>query len=466
MIRKNELGKVAVVFTLILAECLFTFAGCKGETSKKISLNGKRVLIVEQGASYDIDTYEARSEEEEILLEARRRFLRDNDLYMSVVQIADFQEIINIFLTGNKDYGVYLLEGKQVMQLYKQNLLFPLSDSSVELPERDFNKMTENLVTFNGKVYASSMGATADAWQDGVIFYNKRLFAEIGEDPDVLYNMQRDGTWTWNAFENFLRRLTVDFNNDGIIDQHGTAFDWDPTCGLLESLIYTNNADFVTLDDNGVFHDGTKTPAFLEAVQFYKRLLTEGVIKLHDAIPHHDPNNPDWVATQVEWGYSYWQFMDGKVAMLLAPEWVKTMMGGMVDDYGMVLPPKGPRAAGYRVGSTCRWFGIPSFFTKDEVDVILTAYKGWEDDGRPYDPDGWKEGHRWAVRDTRSIEETGVMQRDNRNVAYKIHSLVPGYTDGPMAEFVHEIVVTDSSPAQLLESYTPRFLAFIDAANR
>ncbi|MDR0495776.1 MAG: hypothetical protein LBG95_09160, partial [Treponema sp.] len=111
---------------------------------------------------------------------------------------------------------------------------------------------------------------------------------------------------------------------------------------------------------------------------------------------------------------------------------------------------------------------VPSLFTKDEVDVILTAYKAWSselDTGKPYDPDGWKDGHWWAHRDTRAVNETGVMQRIDSNVTYKTHQLVPGYLE-VKADFTSMMIFAAGTPAQYIEEFTPRWQAAIDDANR
>jgi maltose-binding protein MalE len=459
MLRKRFLGLVVIAITLILAVSLLTVTGC----NKGPSLKGKTILINDM--AYDVDTAEPRNEGEERVLEARKKFLSDNGLVMRQVELGDyethFQEMINMIMSGNKDFGIYAMGAPDAVKLYKQGLLFPLSDSSIARPDTEYNRMAERLFTFNGKVYATSTGKTNDYWQDGVILFNKRMLREIGEDPDLPYNMQRDGTWTWDNFHNLLRRLTVDLNNNGIIDQYGIAYENDANCGLLEALIFSNNADFVTLDANGVFHDATNSPAFLEALQFYQTLLNENLIKVPPEVI--DQANPGAAA----WDWYMSEFLDGRVAMILAPDWaVWNFTGGMVDDYGKVMPPKGPRATRYRVGSTCQIWAIPNIFTKAEVDVILTAFNGWRQAGQPpYDPDSWKEGWWTPYRDTRAVNETNVLQRDDANVTYKTHALVPGYID-VKSELTSMFVFATGTPSQYLEQFTPRFQAAIADANR
>jgi ABC-type glycerol-3-phosphate transport system substrate-binding protein len=50
------------------------------------------------------------------------------------------------------------------------------------------------------------------------LFFNKRLFREAGLDPNLPYDMQKAGTWTWSAFIDVCKKLTRDTNNDGRMD--------------------------------------------------------------------------------------------------------------------------------------------------------------------------------------------------------------------------------------------------------
>lgn len=52
-----------------------------------------------------------------------------------------------------------------------------------------------------------------------VVLYNKDLFEKAGiKPPDV------DNPWTWDYLQQAAKKLTVDKNNDGVIDQYGAAF--------------------------------------------------------------------------------------------------------------------------------------------------------------------------------------------------------------------------------------------------
>lgn len=110
----------------------------------------------------------------------------------------------------------------------------------------------------NGKHYA----AVTKTYNGGVIFYNTAMFDENAvETPLDLY---KKGEWTWSKLEEIAKQLTVDSDNDGIVDVYG----WEghplyvyPTCGV----------DYVKVDDKGKFVNNMRDPVIAEAMNFILR---------------------------------------------------------------------------------------------------------------------------------------------------------------------------------------------------
>ena len=73
---------------------------------------------------------------------------------------------------------------------------------------------------------------------------------EAGIEWETIYDMQKDGTWTWEAFEEVLKKLTQDTDGDGVVDKYA-MMSFSPR--LLLPAIYSNNANFFALDENGNF---------------------------------------------------------------------------------------------------------------------------------------------------------------------------------------------------------------------
>ena len=303
--------------------------------------------------------------------------------------------------------------------------------------------MIEELFTFDGKVYGISTGEGGGSWQGAGVYFNKRLLREAGLNPELPYDMQRDGTWNWDAFLNILRQTTRDINNDGIIDIYGGAVDHQQE--ILMMLVLSNNANFVNRDSRGILSNGTNSPGFIEALQFYRRLMDENLLK--------DP--PEGAA----WDWYYSDFFDGRVAFMLDAEWRRGMLGEMPDDWGFVFPPKGPRADEYRMGTSENVLVVPSIFTKEEVDVILTAIDLWS---VPMDTD-WKADNYPFFRDRRAVDETMAMMRQARYMTPRYNTLVPGLNTG---DFAWQVRWVEGDPAQLVEENSQVWNALIDEANR
>jgi ABC-type glycerol-3-phosphate transport system substrate-binding protein len=451
MLKRTSRVVIALLALILAAGVIVT--GCK----KGPNLKGASVVIASWSNAYNVNTAQPRNEGEEKELEWRKKVLADNGLHMEIVELSGWDDyfplVVSNIMSGNKEYSLYCLAADWAMTLYKQGLLFPISDSSVKLNNRvpvegekgAWNKMMEDLFTINGKQYAVCPGIGGFSWQGNFVFFNKRLFREAGLDPDLPFNLQAAGTWTWDNFFNIAKQLTRDVNNDGVVDIYGLPC--DDAREVMNAFVYGNNGNFVTVDSNGRFQNATNKPEFIEALQFYQRLMNEGVMK----------NRPESAA----WDWDFTEFFDGRTGMLIAPEWRQGQLPEMADDYGMVLPPKGPRANSYRMSLTEVVYVVPNLFTKAEVDVILQAFDLWM---TPMDTD-WKGSYYWAHRDRRSVDDTMALSKDAANITYRDFAMVPGYPIGSLL-MDEGRWWENGTPSQIVESWTPRIQATLDEANR
>ncbi len=90
--------------------------------------------------------------------------------------------------------------------------------------------------TFNGKLYGLSgyIGMSIMQYSQAM-FYNQRHVEDYGTKPETLYELVYDGKWTFEAFENIVKNMYVDLNNNGERDDKdfygycccsGTTFDY------------------------------------------------------------------------------------------------------------------------------------------------------------------------------------------------------------------------------------------------
>ncbi len=148
-----------------------------------------------------------------------------------------------------------------------------LENSSIDL-ENDFDPVALELGTVDGQIYGLPWSMEAMC-----LVYNKDMFREAGLDPD---QPPKD----WEELVEYARKLTVDKDGDGTVDQYGY--------GLVGNL--TGNTWFRFVPElwsaggevaNGDMTAGTlNSPQAIEAMTHYTELLTK-----HHVAPEGSVNN-------------------------------------------------------------------------------------------------------------------------------------------------------------------------------
>jgi ABC-type glycerol-3-phosphate transport system substrate-binding protein len=423
----------------------------------KANVKGMEIIIGNWWADYDVNTRKPQNEAAEKILAQRKQLLRENGVTIREKAITDWngmqQKAVISTMSGKPDAQVFLLQPNWAMAMRARGLLAPLPNT-IKNPKPigkgylpvEFNQPAIDSFTFDGKPYAFSVGINLNNFQ--ALFFNKRLFREAGLDPNLPYDMQKAGTWTWAAFLDICKKLTRDTNNDGIKDTY--AMTRDLSTEILDAIISSNGATYIDKDPRtGKFVNATGRPEFLEALQFAIRLNTEGVLK-----PRPENSNWDWYKSE---------FIDGKVAMRIDESYIANSdsveLNKMKDDWGMVLFPKGPKSSTYRVYSRDNLMVIPATYKPAEVEKILWAVARWY---TPVDDD-WKSGQYNYFRDSRAVDETLVLVRDPKLAMIKYFSYINGLERGDIA---WEMWYHDGEPAQLIERVSQDWNTKIAEANK
>ena len=437
-----------IVLALTLVAALPVFAG--GGTQ---ALKGQEIIIGNFWEDYDVNTWKPRNEVEEMELEWRKKIQQDNNFKISTKQVAGWGEMLETVATsimaGKPVAHALWMTPQWAMALYKQGLILPVDTKAVNLKNSNpvvgksvaYNQDVAALFTFGGKQYAIGIGY-GDSQHGAGVYFNKRLLREAGLNTDAPYDMKKAGTWTWDNFLTMCKQLTRDRNNDGIMDTY--AMTADLSTEILDQIVFSNGGSYVAKDSRGRFINNTNKPEFIEALQFARRLMAEGVM-----MPRPENSNWDW----------YWPaFHDGHVAFMMEPEWRRGQMSDMTDDWGFVLFPKGPRVRDYRFPNDENILVIPVTY-KDQLDAILTAVNLWY---TPVTTD-WKAGLYPNFRDRRAVDETMAMIRGPKNGAFRNYIMIPGLERGDIA---WQMWWFDGEPSQLVESVSQSWNALIDEANQ
>lgn len=270
-------------------------------------------------------------------------------------------------------------------------------------PKFQLNKLHEKYR--KGKaIYAMAAGAPEP--RTGV-FFNKRLLKEADIDPESIYDMQKAGTWTWDALLELMAKVQRDTDQDGQIDV------WAANCNngvFIDAAVYSNGGEYVGKDASGKYVYKLEDANTLEGLEFAQKIFNEyWEVEPADA----------------QWDYYKNAFLAGEYVFLFDQAYlINQELLEMDDDYGFVMFPKGPKASDY----TNLWDDnpvvIPANYDTDRVWKIAFAWNLFTNDIPGYeDSDSWKTAYLNNARDTRTVDETLAMMRTKGFVTY--HGVIP-----------------------------------------
>lgn len=414
-------------------------------------LGGQHFIIGNWWSNWHVDTFEPQTEEAEARLFDRIDVMERYNFTMEVRRMGGWGEVRDMIpleiMAGGRDVHIWYMEPAWFGTMNNQRLFAPLRD--------EFFDAATGLNWHMGTIDASRREGVPHGFALGIVpgggvFFNMRLLEEAGLDPELPFDLQLAGNWTWDTFMDVARATTRDLTGDGIPDTWGVA-----TFGqeFLERALISNNAMFVGMDpDTGRFLNTTNTPEFLEALEWANDLGTEGV-----TMPE-----PEGMG----WNFFIPAFENGMAAMRAAGEHESGSIGNNLSDpWGFVAFPKGPRADTHRFMGNTNFQAIPVNFSAEEVDDIMFAHRQWV---RPMptfdDPLAWTAGAFAAHYHPRSVNETLMMfSRNPGLMSPAFHLIVPGgMPHGP--EFGWRIW-HGNDPAVILEEAQPRWNDYLARAN-
>jgi hypothetical protein len=388
--------------------------------------------------SLDITT--PRDAVERNILAWRTKSMKDHNFTVTGVKLGDsgsYAALLAVSLVAGDPPGdIFWINHRDevsIVTLYSMDLLAPISTApGVDLTKSspvNYNRKTLPLFTYKGAAYGFSIDPGLLGDNLGLKFSNS-LLREAGIEPDTIYDMQKNGTWTWAEFEKILQKCSRDIDNDGKIDVYGIA-----THYLGIALAASNNAPFVTVDASGKFVHGINKPEFLAAYAKMKEWYSKKYV--HESIPS---------VFKAAW-----------------ESWSDTNRAD--EDTGFVVFPKGPNAPRYMSFTDSKVYAIPSSKTPQEVSEIMYAFEQWVQQAPGNDADSWKTMAYRTWANKRIVDETLPLLRNQDNLLEFNPFLIPG-----LAEFsglrYDEHITDGRSAQQLVEENFPFFDSNIAEANR
>ena len=191
------------------------------------------------------------------------------DIKLDIIESSNTNEQFRVLYSSGVRLDLVRTNHGQIATYAKEGSILdltPMIERDPDFPFDAFYPAAQEMLKIGGRIYFIPFGIAVET-----LFYNKDLFSNAGLTfPDQ--------SWSWDREAlDAGRRLTLDLNNDGTIDQFflGNVLD-----GLFFTILYALGGDVVT-------PDGTRfamnSPEGLEAIEFVNSLVNERRITLNRA---------------------------------------------------------------------------------------------------------------------------------------------------------------------------------------
>ena len=320
----------------------------------------------------------------------------------------EYQEIfITSTISGSPAASIFAMDQKFCPEPLKQGLFYPVSDlPSFDFNDKRWNKSISDYMTQNEKVYGFSEEQNGPGLG---IFFNKRLFEEVGLDPDLLYDLQKSGEWKWDKLEEVSRKLTQDKNGDSITDIYAICA-WQVE--VVKAAVFSNGSDYVRFNETTKRYENNQmADGFLDAVNLGVDFYNRGYIM------------PDPEGAEFTWFEN--AFKTGQAAMCVTEWYRNSAFQEMEDDWGFVFFPAGPKGE-MRTMYTGNVRVMPAGLDAQLADDIAFAYSLWVATVPGYeDLENDYSYYASLVRDDRTINETLIPMIEGQGVRSLLYQ-VPG----------------------------------------
>lgn len=278
------------------------------------------------------------------------------------------------------------------------------------------------------------------------VYFNKRLLKDAGIDPESIYDMQAEGTWTWDAFDELMGTVQQDKDNDGVIDVYGLTLNEGV---MTTAAVFSNTGSYIAKDENGYIYN-LESPETLEALEW--------TVKMFDKYDLPDPEG-------AEWDYYKEAFLNGQAAFMVEDEYAGTVgnfLIDMEDELGFVMFPKGPQAETYVNVWSNNPVAIPACYDADKAWKLAFAWNLWTNQPEGYEDYVDLSNALNGIFDDRALEETIPMMMEGEHGTIAFHGMIPNLDLGPQLVWS---IAPGSVVSEQVESIRNTWIAYVAAAN-
>lgn len=414
--------------------------------TEEVDLGGMEIVLAGWG---DIVEPKVKSSaQQEAMWEYRHDIMEKYNFTFEQKGLAGWNELLELLSTstmaGDPAAELFRIHVNFLETAKNSGLLYDLATlKNIDVHDPKWGKPLTEKMTSGDAVYAVSPQESPLM----CIYFNKRIFEEAGLDPNILYDLQASGEWTWDKFWEISNMITQDVDNDGVNDIYAINCN---TYFFAQAAIFSNGGSYVGRNADGTYFNNTSSPETVEALEWSKRYWDTD----NEIIPEH-------------WDGHRALFTSGKIGMYLSGAWEASVFTqeAMPDDWGLVAFPKGPSADTYTSLYSFDGYVIPASFSKEEAEAIAFAYNMWTNPTPGYEgKDDWKTVLYPVYRDERAIEETLTMLKNSSNPQLDHSSIL--YSAGIIPGTIGSDVYWDKMTVkEAIESREFQWQAEIDKIN-
>ena len=424
------------------------------------NLNGLQIII---GDTYspEVTSVPTNAQEEAIRL-YREEIMQTHNCTIGAKKVADWDKMQEVYISsveaGKPVAQVIELDYRFIAKPLAKGLFYDLAtleEVGISNDDRErWDKWSDAVTKVMTK--GKSIYGMRSEWMEpgGGIIFNKRLFEEAGLDPDLLYDLQARGEWTWSKFEEICEILTRDTDGDGKTDVYATCSDAADT---LQCLVTSTGKDFIAVDKDGMIYNNCKDESVLGAMEFAAGLYAKG----------YEMTKPSDAAADRHISV----FREGKAAMQFTEEALCKPdapygKNNMTDEIGFVVPPKPDGQEEYYTYVYGNVWVIPACYDAETAADIAFAYNLYTNETPGYndEPASYQEPYYAHFKDERACDETLPHYNDKRKetVNFLTRYLVDGLD---ICDLTKHYPFVEKTPEECVEEVWDSWQKLIDESN-
>ncbi|MBR2661916.1 MAG: extracellular solute-binding protein [Clostridia bacterium] len=323
----------------------------------------------------------------------------------------------------------------------------------IDLSDTKYNAGITDFMTKGDSVYGVTYGVEPRA----CLFFNKKILKDADIDYNEIYDLQKNGEWTWDKLEEYCKKLQKDEDADGVPEVYGITGNIND---LYMCAVFSNGGSFFDFNDEGKLAITAGSENTIEALSWVAQLWQN--YGRAQAWPEED------------WDYFINVFKSGNAAFC-----VHQTYGGyndppcdfsdMQDDWGCVMIPKGPKGEDYKFMVSENIGIIPNIYDKETKDKIQFIWDLYNSTAPGVDEETAWIGNKYTNTrgDTRAVDETYALMREPKSGAAD-KSLYLGDNNtvlGSSTGVNYLWGVLWGNPQELLEGITPFWNSLLDTFN-